>query len=254
MISVANLLAADLDVLAADIADGLAARLGETVEVKRGAGLDDFVAGRADIALICGLAYALVHDAHPGRFAALAAPRVDEPRSGAAPVYFSELVVAAPGRARCLEDLAGARLAYNETLSFSGYRALEAALRARGLGWDLFAERLRSGSHHESMQRLRRGEADVAAIDSHVLLLAGRRDPRLAAALRVVESLGPYPAPPLAVNTGTCRVPAALLREVLAALPAARLAPLAIRRWQAVENRDYDPIRAATRGLPGLHL
>lgn len=250
MIRVANLLSGDLDGIAGAVRDALRASLGRPVVAVPGAGLADFLEGRVGIALICGLAYAWLHDARPDRFAAVAAPLIDDPRCVDAPVYFSEIVVPAASAARSLEDLSGARFVFNEEISFSGYRALEHALAARGRSWELFGERVPVGSHHASLESLAHADADAAAIDSHVLLLARRRDPGLAERLRVIESLGPYPAPPVAVNRDACDVPQEILMDLLGRLPVEALGAAAITGWRAVDNACYDAIRVVGGDCP----
>lgn len=252
MIRIANLLSADLNGLAHDLAALLQSAAGESAEVDGAAGVGEFREGRVGIALLCGLLYARLHDANPDRFAAVAAPVVDDPRGGGETVYFSDIVVPAGSAARTLGDLAGSRFACNEPVSFSGCRALEYELIRRGWGWDLFAERIHTGSHAASLETVARGGAEAAAIDSHVLMLAGRRDPGLGGRLRVLESLGPYPAPPVAIHTGACDVAPEHLAELLGRLPPETLRLAGIRCWQRVGDGGYDPIRAVTRGLPGL--
>lgn len=252
MISVANFLSSDLDELAHELGAVLRSSLGESAGVEAAPDLADFRDGRIGVALICGLAYSLLHDQQPDQLLALAAPVVDDPRSDDAPVYFSEIVVPARSDARTLQDLSGRRFACNEEMSFSGYRALEHELRARGSTREFFGERVRTGSHGASLESILQGKADAAAIDSHVLLLARRRDPALAESLRVIESLGPYPAPPIAVNRSRCNLSARRMNELLARLPAPCLQRAAIRRWQPVDDASYDAIRAVTRDLPGL--
>lgn len=252
MTRVANLLSADLDELARDIRSLLASSREERLDGPVPASLADFREGRAGIALICGLAYSLLHDAEPDRFAAVAAPVVDDRRSNDAPVYFSEVVVPARNAARCLQDLSGSRFVYNEEISFSGYRAMEHELNTRGWSWDFFSERVHTASHGKSLERIMQGEADAAAVDSHVLLLANRRDPELGGHIKVIESLGPYPAPPIAVNMSACDLSVERLHELLNRLPAECLHRAAIRSWQPVDDAYYDTIRAVTRDLPGL--
>lgn len=250
MIRVANLLSGDLDGITGALRDVLHSSLGRPVVAAAEAGLADFREGRVGIALICGLAYAWLHDARPGCFAAVAAPLIDDPRSVDEPVYFSEIVVPAASTARSLEDLSGARFVFNEKISFSGYRALEHALAARGRSWELFGERVRVGSHHASLERLAHGDADAAAIDSHVLILARRRDPGLAARLRVIESLGPYPAPPVAVNRDACDVPPETVMDRLGRLPAEALGAAAITGWRPMDDACYDAIRVVGGDCP----
>lgn len=250
MTRVANLLSSDLDGMAGAVRDALRSSLGRPVVAAPGAGLADFREGRVGIALICGLAYAWLHDARPDRFTAVAAPLVDDPRSVDEPVYFSEIVVPAASAARSLEDLSGARFVFNEAVSFSGYRALEHALAAMGRSWEVFGERTRVGSHHAALGRLVHGDADAAAIDSHVLLLAKRRDPDMAGRVRVIESLGPYPAPPVAVNRDACDVSPETLMALLRRLPVKALGAVAITGWRPVDDARYDAIRAVGGDCP----
>lgn len=252
MTSIANLLSADLNELTYEFCSLLQTSLDEQVAVKEPASVADFRDGRIGVALMCGLPYSSLHDDQPDRVLAVAAPVVDDPRSNDAPVYFSDIVVPAGSDARALQDLSGCRFAYNEETSFSGYRALAHELSARGWSWEFFGERVHTGSHGASLESILQGKADAAAIDSHVLLLARRRDPALAESLRVIESLGPYPAPPIAVNRSRCNLSARRINELLAQLPAPCLQRAAIRRWQPVDDASYDAIRAVTRDLPGL--
>lgn len=252
MIRIANLLSADLNGLAHELGVLLQSATGASVEVDGAAGIEDFREGRVGIALVCGLLYSRLHDADPDRFAAVAAPVVEDPRGDGDAVYFSDIVVPADSAARTLRDLSGTRFACNEPASFSGCRALEYELIRRGWGWDLFAERVHTGSHSASLAALARGDAEAAAIDSHVLMLARRRNPGLGGRIRVLESLGPYPAPPVAINTGSCDVSPEHLAGLLDRLPPDTLRTAGIRRWRQVDDAGYDPIRAVTLGLPGL--
>lgn len=248
MIVVANLLSPALDDLTIAIRDSLGARLeGEVVSIE--AGVEDFRRGRVGVALVCGLAYTLLHDIAPDRFVPVAAPIVDDARVVDGPVYFSEIVVPAGHPAATLQELRAASFAYNEDVSFSGYRALEHELKAAGLSWDFFRQRIRTGSHRRSLAMVADGEADATAIDSHALLLEKRLDPSLAERTKVIASLGPYPAPPVAIDRTTCDLPEDRLREVLHQLSADGLAKAAIRSWQAVDDSYYDPVRAVTAGM-----
>lgn len=251
MIVAANLLSSHLDELVQGICARIQSSLRQEVRFEAGATLDDFRAGRVGLAMLCGLAYSLLHDAEPERFTAIAAPVPDDNRGLARPVYFSDVVVPVRSDAAALHDLRGARLAYNEAVSFSGYRALERELRESELTWDLFSECVRTGSHCESLARIADGIADAAAIDSHVLCLEKRRNPALARRIRTIVSLGPYPAPPIAVNFGA---PAGEINALLDALPDELLQAAAVRRWRPVDDAYYDAIRKATAGLPGLVL
>lgn len=253
MIVVANLLSPTLN----DLTYEICVSLKSTLDREGGfteAGVEDFLRGRVGVALICGLAYTLLSNAAPDRFVPIAAPIVDDHRVTDMPVYFSEIVVSAGNPAASIEDLRGTRFAYNEEVSFSGYRALEHKLKTAGLSWDFFEQRIRTGSHRGSVSLVAEGKAGAAAIDSHALLLEKHRDPTLAARIRVVASLGPYPAPPVVINRDGCDLSANELRELLYQLPKSVLRAAGINRWQSVDDDYYDAIRVVTEGMPGLVL
>lgn len=254
MITIANLLSPDLDGLAGALRSACEASWQAEARVLESPGLADFRHGRADAVLICGLAYVLLRDAAPGRYLPVAAPVVDDERGRGEPVYFADIVVPAASRAEGLAELEGGRLAFNETESFSGYRALEHALEERGRISGFFGRRIRCGSHQAALARVAAGEADAAAIDSQVLLLACRRDPGLAARIRRVDALGPYPAPPLVARVDGRARALAEWWAVLERLPRNVLDAAAIRRWQAVEDTDYDAIRAAVAAHTDLRM
>ena len=93
-----------------------------------------------------------------------------------------------------------------------------------------------------------RGAVDASAIDSQVLSVALRDDPALAAALRVIDSLGPSAIPPVAVSK---RLPAELRSGITEALTnlhrepgmPERLAHGLVERFVPVGAADYDDVR-----------
>lgn len=254
MIIIANFLSPYLDGLAREYGAVLEEALGEQTSFEPRATLDEFREGRIDVALICGLAYSLLHDADPEHFAPVAAPLVNDERSRDRAVYGSEIVVPAASDVAGLTDLSGARFAYNEVISFSGYRALEYELLTTGRSWKFFGELTRTGSHRGSLDALVNGEADMAAIDSHVLMMERQRDPALVDGVKVIASLGPYPAPPLAINRIGCDVSEDYLYGLFEQVPADALKTIGIQRWQRVDDAYYDAIRDVTRALPNLQV
>ena len=119
----------------------------------------------------------------------------------------------------------------------------------RGLGIDPESyDWVRTGSHHNSLRALLRGEVEGAPIDSTVLALELRADPRSAALTRIAR-LGRMPSPPVALVGGD----AALAESLRAALTALRrkrrgreaLALGAVQRFEAVGDADYAPVRTA---------
>lgn len=110
---------------------------------------------------------------------------------GAGPHYSSVIVmrkgmagrdVAAPGDGRALlplDGMRGTRLAYNETLSRSGFLALIQDLREAGETIEIFSEKRETGGHRASLEAVRDGRADVCAVDCRSWALAQRFVPGL---------------------------------------------------------------------------
>src|SRR5207302_10267471 len=107
------------------------------------------------------------------------------------------IVGAASGR-RSIDDLRGARWAYNEPSSWSGYWVT----LARVGSWRHFGEVVAAGSHQRALRMVAAGEIDGSAIDAQVLAVELRDHPDLAERVRVVETLGPAPIQPVVVRAG----------------------------------------------------
>jgi hypothetical protein len=87
---------------------------------------------------------------------------------------------------------------------------------------------------------VRAGEADGAAIDSHLLDVLGHPG------LRVIQSLGPWPEKPLAAGPSVSAARRAELKALVAGLPADP--EFRVEGWAPVSDADYDSIRQlATR-------
>ncbi len=135
-----------------------------------------------------------------------------------------------------MADLRGRRFAFNEQGSHSGYNAVTAET-----DFAAFGATVEVGSHVAAIAAVRAGEADGAAIDSHLLDLLRDDDPALDRELRLAESLGPWPEKPLAAGPSVTTERRAELRALLAGLPAQP--EFRVDRWAAVEDAGYDPIR-----------
>jgi ABC-type phosphate/phosphonate transport system substrate-binding protein len=106
-----------------------------------------------------------------------------------------------------------------------------------------------AGWHELSIHLVRSGQVNASAIDSHVLAVAMRDDPGLAADLRIIGTLGPSTIQPVAVAR---RVSAAMksdLRHLLVELASDSTAGEFFSRhfidcFVAVHDSDYDDIRA----------
>jgi ABC-type phosphate/phosphonate transport system substrate-binding protein len=145
----------------------------------------------ADLVLsqTCGLPYrARLH----GQVTLIGTP--DYGLEGCPPGYYRSLFVvrSADPRDR-LAEFAGARLAYNEDLSQSGWAAPQNHALERGL---TLGPVLRTGAHRQSAAAIDGGRADIAALDALTWQLMLRNDPALTARLRVIAATDPKPGLP----------------------------------------------------------
>ena len=205
--------------------------------------------GLASVGAICGATYVRLTDQHEAALQLLAAPVMLAARYEEQPVYFSDIVVPAASRAQTFGDLRGGCLAYNEPQSFSGYQIVRAHLAAHGETGGFFSRTIKAGSHQAVLRMVAAGAADAAAIDSTVLERELDLQPELPAQIRTIAALGPSPIPPLVV---TRQLPAALAHTLRATLIDMHretegrtiLQAGMLSRFVAVEDADYDPIRA----------
>jgi phosphonate transport system substrate-binding protein len=109
--------------------------------------------------------------------------------------------------------------------------------------------RIETGSHQLSLQLVLEGQADAAAIDSHVLdaLLWQNKDLELQ--LRVIARLGPSSIPPVVVARSLDSILKCRLQEALITMhndPGAAdgLHEGQIDHFVVVSDADYDDIRA----------
>jgi ABC-type phosphate/phosphonate transport system substrate-binding protein len=194
---------------------------------------------------ICGLPYVRLRD-RGLPLELLAAP---VPTDGDGRAEYHAALVARPGLGTDVVDrLAGVRFAYNGRDSLSGW-----VLPLASFPELADAPAIRSGSHRRSLELLLAGEADVAAIDSTVLALEARADPRIAA-LPVAARTARAPSPPAVLLHGSGRL-AAILRGRLLRLSSTTaggraLALGLVERYAAIEDDAYDAVRRLD-GAPG---
>lgn len=206
---------------------------------------DPFSSDEADVGFLCSPGYFWLSERQPPAvFLVPAAFLFDDPRCAGRPVYFADLVVRREHPARSLSDLRGARWAYNDPCSLSGYFSVLQTLVGMGANASFFSESIASGSHDEALRAVREGHADCAAIDSNMLALARVSDPRLERDLRVLESLGPYPVQPIVVSAGVSPELRCELARVLLALHEdergrRELEQHGILRFVPVSEEDY---------------
>lgn len=214
--------------------------------------------GEIDAAWICGAPYV----EKMGRrlpLELLAAPVMADPRYQDRPIYFSEVIVRADSLCRTFDDLCGATWAYNEPHSHSGYHAVRYFLTAHGLKGSFFGRVVESGAHEISVRMIREGLVDSSAIDSTVLDLLYRAEPGLRNDLRVIEVIGPSPCPPYVVGTHVPPELRSAMRETLLSMDKdikgrAVLERAMMRRFAAVRDADYDPIREMLKAARGVEL
>ncbi|HMD88198.1 MAG TPA: PhnD/SsuA/transferrin family substrate-binding protein [Anaerolineaceae bacterium] len=265
---VANLIlsscqAPDMDFFIYDLAAYLSEKLGFPVKARldipwqqREWLLDE---GQIDLCWICGLPYVLKADQKPSRIKLLAAPVLRGARYLNAPIYFSDVVVRRESPYYQLPDLRGARWAYNEPGSHSGYNVVRYALAKLGEREGFFGQVIESGAHQISLQMILSGEIDGSAIDSSVLEQELLNDPAIAAKIRIIDSFGQSPIPPWVTPTGLDAETHLRLLQCLLFMhadPHGReiLARAGLARFVAVQDKDYDPIRAMTYAAKDIRL
>ena len=248
--------APNMDDLARGLAGYLAEHLALDVELdlniswqERERRLD---AGELDLCWICGLPYVVKAGRAPGSIVPLVAPVMAGSRYQNRPIYFSDVVVHRDSPYLRLLDLEGAAWAYNEPGSQSGYGVVRYALALSGKTFDFFGEVVESGAHQVSLEMILAKEIDASAIDSTVLELEIAHRPEIAEHIRIIDTFGPSPIPPWVV---TRRVPVEMrgaLRVTMLGMQAdpqgkAILQSIGMARFEAVTDRDYDPIREMAR-------
>lgn len=178
----------------------------------------------------------------------LAAPVFDLP--GCDGIAFCSVIVVAENGARDLESLRGSVAVINQTHSQSGMNALRHTIAPLARAGRFFARVQTSGSHRASMDMVRSGAADVAAIDCVTYALAERHAPQSVAGLRVMQRTASAPGLPLIASRALSGPPLQDLREVLCGLSVTAphcLAPLSLREWRPVTLDDYQPVAAQIR-------
>jgi ABC-type phosphate/phosphonate transport system substrate-binding protein len=156
----------------------------------------------------------------------------------------SQLICRTSDTRQALEAFAGATLAFNDTVSQSGYNALRALLASAAAPRPFFAATVETGAHYQSIEAVRQGRADMAAIDAVTWAHWQRSQPELAGELKVFGHTGAYPGLPLISSLQTPPALLAALRHALQAVAsepayAAVRAPLLINGFVASTLADY---------------
>ena len=230
------------------IARYVGVKVGYPTGLSVGQSLEDFVAGQVDVGFICGLPYVRLVDSPGSPVELLAAPVLQGERYQNKPVYFSDVIVRRDSPFASFDDLGGCRWAYNQRTSHSGYNLVCSSLLEQGKTLRYFGTMIETGSHQRSLQLVLEGQADAAAIDSHVLdtLLWQNKDLELQ--LRVIARLGPSSIPPVVVARSLdrnlkCRLQEALITMHDDPVAADGLHEGRIDHFVAVTDADYNDIR-----------
>lgn len=203
---------------------------------------------KVDIGWICGLPYVKRADRRNPHIELLAAPVMKGNRYQAKPIYFSDVVVHADSRFWQFTDLRGTSWAYNDTGSHSGYVVTCYYLAQMGETSRFFGKSIGSGSHIKSLQMVLEKEVDASAIDSTVLAWALRERPFLIPHLRIIDTFGPSPIPPLVIQKNLPSELKQTIRHLLLKMHEEEngrsiLNSGQLARFVQVHNQDYDPIR-----------
>jgi phosphonate transport system substrate-binding protein len=216
-----------------------------------------FACGQVDVGFLCGLPYTQLADSPDHSIELLAAPVLHGARYQQRPIYFSDVVVPKDSPYTSFEGLRGCAWAYNQRASHSGWNVVSCNLWKRQKTFDYFGVLVESGSHLRSLSLVLDGVADAAAIDSQVLDVFCLQQPEQAAALRVIETFGPSPIPPVVIASMVDSDLKRRIQEILLTLhedpiAVSALSKGAIERFVRVCDEDYDPIRTMNREVLSL--
>lgn len=200
------------------------------------------------LAQTCGLPFTMLL-ARRVRFVATPAYAVEGCEGGS---YRSWVVVREAASFAGLADLRGTRAAVNAPHSQSGANALAAAVMPFAAGRPFFSGIVGTGAHAASLDAVREGRADCAAIDCVTFALLARHRPAAVAGLRLLAGTPSAPALPFVSAFKTDRRTVAVLRRALAeaiADPALRATcdALGLTGIAASDGRAYGRIRAMYR-------
>ena len=130
--------------------------------------------------------------------------------------YSSKLVVREDDPGTSIADFRGRTAAYNAANSQSGYHGLLALVAPLAEGGRFFGRAVPSGAHARSIELVKSGAADIAAIDCVSLAAFARVRPASLRGLRVIGATGTAPGLPLITAAATPPDVLAALRRAVA--------------------------------------
>ena len=149
-----------------------------------------------------------------GQAIRLAAPIYDAPGCDG-PTHRAFFVVPAASPAHDLADLKGGVYLLNSPVSNSGMNLPRRALAEIAGGRPFFREIIITGNHPASLDRMLRGEGDVASIDCVTYAFWRRYRPAAADQVRIVGETPPSPAIPFVTSAMTPPATVEILRAAL---------------------------------------
>jgi ABC-type phosphate/phosphonate transport system substrate-binding protein len=152
-----------------------------------------------------------------GQTSRLGTPCYDAPGCDG-PTHRALFLVREESPARTLADLKGSVFLLNSPVSNSGMNLPRRALAEIAGGQPLFASVIETGGHPASLDRLLRGEGDVASIDCVTYAFWRRYRPAEAQKTRIIAETPRSPAIPFVTSVETPPEVVAILRAALAEL------------------------------------
>jgi ABC-type phosphate/phosphonate transport system substrate-binding protein len=149
-----------------------------------------------------------------GQAIRLGAPVYDAPGCNG-PTHRAFFVVRKEAPARTLADLKGGVFLLNSPVSNSGMNLPRRALAEIAGGKPFFREVIETGGHPASLDRLLRGEGDVASIDCVTYAFWRLYRPEAAARVRILAETQPSPAIPFVTSVATPPELVGILRKAL---------------------------------------
>ncbi len=200
----------------------------------------DFLFGQA-----CGYDVRMAYADH---LQAVATPCYEVPGC-AGSNYRSFVVVRSSSRYESIEQLRGKRCVINTPTSHSGMNVLRALVAPLHCEGRFFRSVSRSGAHQRSLQMIRRGQVDVAAIDCITWALLEACRPGELEGTRIIHQTGLVPAPPYVTARNTPPRVVAIMRQAMRAVfelqeTAAARQTLRIGGLEFLPDDAYGPIES----------
>jgi ABC-type phosphate/phosphonate transport system substrate-binding protein len=149
-----------------------------------------------------------------GQALRLGAPVYDVPGCVGA-THCAFFLVRADASAQCLDDLRGGVFLLNSPHSNSGMNLPRRALADMAGGKPFFRRVIETGGHPASIERLLRGDGDVASIDCVTYAFWRHYRPEMAAGVRVLGETPPSPSIPFVTSIATLPPIVQILRAAL---------------------------------------